>query len=72
MEFGSLVYDRSQLELNWWTKRLADPKQLRQTEDTGDSEKYAVPYVDFTHYVKSNEWELDGEIEAHTKLPYRR
>nr|QQY02480.1 acetylcholine-gated chlorid channel [Cryptocotyle lingua] len=50
LDFGSLTYDKTLLELEWWTP---------------DNSKIPMPYVDFSDYVPANEWYTDGEDERH-------
>lgn len=57
LEFGSLTYDKTQLELEWWTPE--------------DSET-PMPYVDFSDYVPANEWFADGETERHLRHEDRK
>lgn len=47
MEFGSWTYDITQLDIRWWDVKNASPS----------------PYIDFSDYVESNEWQTDGEME---------
>ncbi|VDP73661.1 unnamed protein product [Echinostoma caproni] len=52
LEFGSLTYDKTLLELQWWTP---------------DDSETPMPYVDFSDYVPANEWFADGEAERHLR-----
>ncbi|THD23045.1 Neuronal acetylcholine receptor subunit alpha 4 [Fasciola hepatica] len=52
LEFGSLTYDKTQLELDWWTP---------------DDSETPMPYVDYSDYVPANEWFADGEAERHLR-----
>ncbi|TGZ55998.1 hypothetical protein CRM22_010247 [Opisthorchis felineus] len=56
LEFGSLTYDKSLLELEWWTP---------------DDSETPMPYVDFSDYIPANEWYTDGEDERHLKHEQR-
>nr|CAH8873042.1 unnamed protein product [Trichobilharzia regenti] len=49
LEFGSLTYDRTQMDLLWW---IPDAPPLVE-----------MPYLDFSEYARSNEWRTDGEEE---------
>ncbi|KAH8868534.1 Neuronal acetylcholine receptor subunit alpha-7 [Schistosoma japonicum] len=49
LEFGSLTYDRTQMDILWWI-----PDSVPLVE---------MPYLDFSDYVPSNEWCTDGEKE---------
>ncbi|OON16615.1 Neurotransmitter-gated ion-channel transmembrane region, partial [Opisthorchis viverrini] len=56
LEFGSLTYDKTLLELEWWTP---------------DDSETPMPYVDFSDYIPANEWYTDGEDERHLKHEQR-
>ncbi|CAH8646170.1 unnamed protein product, partial [Schistosoma intercalatum] len=49
LEFGSLTYDRTQMDILWW---IPDSPPIEE-----------MPYLDFSDYVPSNEWRTDGEKE---------
>ncbi|TGZ55997.1 hypothetical protein CRM22_010246 [Opisthorchis felineus] len=49
LEFGSWTYDRTQMDIIWWTG--------------SDEGAVMSPFVDFSDYVPSNEWRTDGELE---------
>lgn len=52
LEFGSMAYDKTQLDLNWWIP---------------DGSDTPMPYVDFSDYVPANDWFTDGEAERHIR-----
>ncbi|KAH8868530.1 Neuronal acetylcholine receptor subunit alpha-3 [Schistosoma japonicum] len=52
LEFGSMAYDKTQLDLEWWIP---------------DGSDTPMPYVDFSDYVPANDWFTDGEAERHIK-----
>ncbi|CAH8658983.1 unnamed protein product [Heterobilharzia americana] len=52
LEFGSMAYDKTQLDLEWWIP---------------DGSDTPMPYVDFSDYVPANEWFTDGEAERHIR-----
>ncbi|CAH8635150.1 unnamed protein product [Heterobilharzia americana] len=49
LEFGSLTYDKTQMDILWW---IPDSPPMVE-----------MPYLDFSDYVPSNEWRTDGEKE---------
>nr|QQY02490.1 acetylcholine-gated chlorid channel-1 [Cryptocotyle lingua] len=49
LEFGSWTYDKTQMDIIWWTG--------------SDAGATLTPYIDFSDYVTSNEWRTDGELE---------
>ncbi|CAL8090028.1 unnamed protein product [Calicophoron daubneyi] len=57
LEFGSLTYDKTQLELEWWIP---------------DGSDQPMPFVDFSDYVPANEWITDGEAEKHIRHEERK
>ncbi|VDQ01334.1 unnamed protein product [Trichobilharzia regenti] len=52
LEFGSMAYDKTQLDLEWWIPSGSDTP---------------MPYVDFSDYVPANEWFTDGETERNIR-----
>ncbi|CAI2735578.1 unnamed protein product [Schistosoma spindalis] len=52
LEFGSMAYDKTQLDLDWWIP---------------DGSDTPMPYVDFSDYVPANDWFTDGEAERHIR-----
>ncbi|VEL10740.1 unnamed protein product [Protopolystoma xenopodis] len=46
LDFGSLTYDSTQLELGWMKQKNSST---------------LMPYLDFSDYVRSNEWHTNGE-----------
>lgn len=49
-EFGSMSYDRTQLDMEWWIP---------------DGDITPMPYIDFSDYIPANDWYTDGEDERH-------
>ncbi|CAH8677211.1 unnamed protein product [Schistosoma rodhaini] len=52
LEFGSMAYDKTQLDLDFWIP---------------DGSDTPMPYVDFSDYVPANDWFTDGEAERHIR-----
>lgn len=48
IEFGSIAYDQSLMELDW---------------DIPMGAETPMPYVDYSDYIPANEWYADGEAE---------
>uniref|UniRef100_A0A1I8H113 Neur_chan_LBD domain-containing protein n=1 Tax=Macrostomum lignano TaxID=282301 RepID=A0A1I8H113_9PLAT len=61
IRFGSWTYDERQLLLDWSMTDL-------RLNDTYSIQKL-LPFVDFSDYVESNEWETDGESEMDVADP---
>uniref|UniRef100_A0A1I8H4A7 Neur_chan_LBD domain-containing protein n=1 Tax=Macrostomum lignano TaxID=282301 RepID=A0A1I8H4A7_9PLAT len=59
LEFGSWTYDVTQLNLTWFGFEY---EQFKYEPN---------PYVDFTNYIKSNEWYSDGQDEFRTRPSMR-
>uniref|UniRef100_A0A1I8JI59 Neur_chan_LBD domain-containing protein n=1 Tax=Macrostomum lignano TaxID=282301 RepID=A0A1I8JI59_9PLAT len=64
IKFGSWTYDESQLMLDWSLTTI----RLNATHTVPKP----LPFVDFNDYVKSNEWETDGEYELNIADPDQR
>ncbi|PAA81220.1 hypothetical protein BOX15_Mlig027511g1, partial [Macrostomum lignano] len=55
LEFGSWTYDMTQMNITWYDYEITYDNNTQGLEPN--------PYIDYTNYIRSQEWRTDGEDE---------